>query len=182
MKIHHTLRKHYGASALLIAGLLICSYAFWQLQKISNLPEAKIKTETVSTTTSVISKTKAISVPQKIEVDTEIKTTTTTTLPATETIPVTIIITGQSYPIEVSPGSTVYTAMESLSESGTIPVAFKNFSGLGYFVDAINGQTSDTIQAKYWIYYINGQKATRGISQVQLNSNDVISWKYENAE
>lgn len=93
----------------------------------------------------------------------------------------TFVINGQAYPLQVLEGTSVYHAMKIL-DGNKITVDFKSYSGLGHFVEGINGQTSDTIKGKYWIYYINGAKAQVGISNYFLKSNDIITWKYEAQE
>jgi hypothetical protein len=72
--------------------------------------------------------------------------------------------------------------MQQLQANKQITVEFKNYSGLGYFVNTINGIQSDTLSGTHWIYYINGIKAQIGISQYTLKSNDIITWKYESQE
>lgn len=94
----------------------------------------------------------------------------------------TMVIDGQTYPVFVVAYSSVYDALYKLNLDNKIKVEFKNYSGLGYFVDSINGKGSDKLHGKYWIYYINGVKAQTGISSYILKLNDVITWKYENQE
>lgn len=55
----------------------------------------------------------------------------------------------------------------------------KEYSGLGFFVEEINGVKNNTQEGRYWIYYINGKKAQVGISSYILKPNDIIMWKYE---
>lgn len=93
-----------------------------------------------------------------------------------------VIVDSQSYPASLMPESSVYDALFKLNAEKKIQVTFKSYSGLGYFVDEINGVKSDKLRGKYWIYYINGVKAQTGISTYIIKSGDVIIWKFESAE
>lgn len=93
-------------------------------------------------------------------------------------ISATLIINGSRFETSVEENATIYDLMVVLSHEGAFSLSTRNFGGsLGYFVEAINGtkNTNDHV----WIYYINGQKATVGISNYKLKSNDIISWNYE---
>lgn len=62
-------------------------------------------------------------------------------------------------------------------------MTFKDFGpGLGYMLESINYQPSDSQKKMYWIYYINNKKATVGISTYTVRSHDLITWKYEPEE
>jgi hypothetical protein len=52
-------------------------------------------------------------------------------------------------------------------------------TGLGTFVEEINGIKNSTKEKMYWILYINNKKSNRGISSLILNTNDIIKWNYE---
>lgn len=80
----------------------------------------------------------------------------------------------------VKEDSTVYEAMKELVKEGKISVEFKQFSGLGAFVQSIDGLAPKGNQ--YWIYYLNGQTANVGVSLTKLKNNDVITWRYETAK
>lgn len=47
----------------------------------------------------------------------------------------------------------------------------------GVMVHAINGLPSDSTH--FWALYQNGEQATTGAAQLQLQQNDTIIWKYE---
>ncbi len=81
----------------------------------------------------------------------------------------------------ISPTSTVYNLMQYASADSRQPFSFKTktFSGMGEFVEEINGLINNTQTGKYWIYYINGESAKMGISQQIVKPNDIITWKYE---
>lgn len=100
-------------------------------------------------------------------------------IPDQNQIAVTIIINNQTYPLNLPEKSTAYAAMVQLVADKKITVVFKEFSGLGYFVDEVDGVKTDGQSGKYWIYYLNGKPAQIGISNYILKNNDLITWKYE---
>ncbi|MCX6755759.1 MAG: DUF4430 domain-containing protein [Candidatus Nomurabacteria bacterium] len=84
-----------------------------------------------------------------------------------------------SYQIMVDPGSTVYNAMEKLNNDKNSGFSFhsKEYSSLGNFVDSINGVPGTP--GKYWLYYLDGKKASMGVSKNKIKSGDVVTWKQE---
>jgi len=61
-------------------------------------------------------------------------------------------------------------------KEGKIDFKDKTYSGMGKLIEEINGISNGD---KYWIYYVNGQKANIGISNYKIKAGDVVSWKYE---
>jgi hypothetical protein len=84
----------------------------------------------------------------------------------------------ESYKGEVIEGESVYDFMNRLKERNVINFKEKTYAGLGKFIEEINGIKGNG--EKYWIYYVNGEKAKIGVSIYKLNPGDVVSWKYEN--
>ncbi len=98
---------------------------------------------------------------------------------AQKTIPVTLIVEGTSYELRVIPGSSVYDVMKQAQTIKGLEFTGKDFSGIGYFVEEINGKRQDLSNRHFWIYYVNDQKAKAGISSVFVDNQDIIEWKYE---
>jgi len=71
----------------------------------------------------------------------------------------------------------VYDFMDTLRQEGKITFTEKNYTGMGKFIETINGIQSNGDQN--WIYYVNNQKAKVGVSNYKIKSGDVVSWKYE---
>ncbi|MDO8521822.1 MAG: DUF4430 domain-containing protein, partial [bacterium] len=68
-------------------------------------------------------------------------------------------------------------AMNILASSSSFRFTSKDFSGMGAFVESINGkQNSNNL---YWILYINGKSSDVGASQTTVHSGDTIEWRYE---
>jgi len=70
----------------------------------------------------------------------------------------------------------VYDFMTKLQEEGKINFKDKTYSGMGKFIEEINGIKNGD---KYWIYYVNNKKANIGVSNYKIKPGDVVSWKYE---
>jgi hypothetical protein len=117
----------------------------------------------------------------EIKKNEELKTETASSTSADIKNPIaaTIKINDQQYELSLSEKSTVYDALQKLTMEKKITISMKEFSGLGYFVEEINGTKNDNQAGQYWIYYINGQSAKVGISSYILKNNDLITWKYE---
>jgi hypothetical protein len=58
----------------------------------------------------------------------------------------------------------------------------KEYSGIGMFVEEINGVKNDTSAQKYWIMYIDGESASVGASGYVLRDGDIINWKFEKSK
>jgi uncharacterized membrane protein len=88
-------------------------------------------------------------------------------------------VSNHTYNIKVKDGSTVYDAMIALQsrKENNFSFSSKNYPSLGNFIYKINGVKGTP--GKYWIYYINGKKASLGVSKYILKEGDRISWKQE---
>ena len=73
--------------------------------------------------------------------------------------------------------TTVYDFMNELRNERKITFTEKNYTGMGKFIETINGIQGNGNQN--WIYYVNNQKAEVGVSNYKIKSGDVVSWKYE---
>lgn len=84
------------------------------------------------------------------------------------------------YAVSVPEGSSVYELMNIIAEEDGFSFYGKDYgAGMGFFVEEINGKRQNPKEKKYWIYYINGEKAKVGISTYIVQLNDVIEWKYK---
>ncbi|MDP2664669.1 MAG: DUF4430 domain-containing protein [bacterium] len=93
-------------------------------------------------------------------------------------IPVSLIVEETKYELKVAPGSSAYHVLEAAKEQG---LSFKGreFPGMGFFVEEVNGKAESSRQGMYWIYSINNKKAEVGVSIYIIQPNDVITWSYE---
>lgn len=86
-------------------------------------------------------------------------------------------INGTKYESNTTGVTNVYELMEKLQKEGAINFKDKTYSGMGKFIEEINGiQNSGE---KNWIYYVNNKKANIGISNYKIKTGDIVSWKYE---
>ncbi len=119
-------------------------------------------------------------VPQKQSRNYESKYKNNTDKEKRDVLITSFLVQDEEYNIEIPEGSTGYDLMQSASTQSNFTFSAKNFPGLGYFIEEINGQKNDHMKGIYWIYYINGEKAKVGISNYLLTNGDIIEWKYEN--
>ncbi|EKE07222.1 MAG: hypothetical protein ACD_18C00150G0001 [uncultured bacterium] len=91
----------------------------------------------------------------------------------------TISIEGKKYEVIFAEENIVLKdLLDKLQTESDFSYSGVNYSGLGYFVNEINGLKNSN---KYWVYYLNGVSAKAGISIQKINSGDNIEWKYENS-
>ena len=118
---------------------------------------------------------KEVGETEKIE---KAETPETVNAPAEEKIKAALTISGTKYETAVKPGSSVYDLMSLLKAENKIDFSGKNYSGLGFFVEEINGVKNNPA-GENWLYYVNGQPAPVGVSNYRIKNNDEIEWKYE---
>ena len=165
-------KKKIFIVALVAAILTIVYYfSFYFFKESHNvkLPEARIESRELSQTLPKF----------KTNIKNQIESIVVKEGPVNENIKNTEVflnVFDKTYSAKTEEGINVYDAMKSIDDSS---FSFKatNYSSLGYFVEEINGVKGTP--GKYWIYYVNGQKASVGISNYILKSGDIISWKQE---
>jgi hypothetical protein len=96
----------------------------------------------------------------------------------TDQIQVEMLIGGVEYRINIKSDSSVYDLMNNLREQKKIDFSGQNYSGMGFFIEEINGVKNNPA-GRNWLYYVNGRLAPIGVSYYQLKNNDTIEWKYE---
>ena len=69
------------------------------------------------------------------------------------------------------------TALDLLKEKYKNKVETKVYSGIGEFVQGIDGRTPDTNH--YWAFYVNGKEATVGPSSYISHDTDTLEWKLQ---
>lgn len=98
--------------------------------------------------------------------------------PLEEKIKAIMLIDSDKYEVNIKPGSSVYDLMNLLKAENKIDFSGKNYSGLGFFVESINGLKNNPT-GENWVYYINGRPAPVGVSNHLIKNNDIIEWTYE---
>lgn len=83
----------------------------------------------------------------------------------------------RTYDLRFREGETLYQAMRRLEQAGAIAIEGKNFSGLGFFVEGLNGERNG--RGNYWIYSVNGVKASVGVEGYRPKAGDRIVWTFE---
>ncbi|KKR75996.1 MAG: hypothetical protein UU21_C0021G0019 [Candidatus Levybacteria bacterium GW2011_GWA2_40_8] len=98
---------------------------------------------------------------------------------ATEQKEITVILDfgeGKAETYSAKNAATVLEALEQTAKDNNIPLFLKEFS-FGTLVETIGSKTND--KEKAWVYYVNGQTAEVGADQFEVNTGDIIEWKYE---
>ena len=88
----------------------------------------------------------------------------------------TLLVNDTKYETEITKEISVYDFMIQLQNEGKITFKDKTYTGMGKFIEEINGIKNGN---KNWIYYVNNKKAEIGVSNYKINPGDVVSWKYE---
>lgn len=103
------------------------------------------------------------------------------TTPAT--ITVTLVIQGpgisQLGKLSLEDGATVYQVLKQGSKQLDFSLKTSHHSSLGIFVEGIAGVMNNPKANAYWLYYVNGQFASRGVSLQTVQEGDTITWSYE---
>jgi len=96
-----------------------------------------------------------------------------------EEIKVSLVVKDKTYEAGIPKDSSVYDLMNIINNDKSKNFNFdgREFSGMGYFVDSINGVRG--VSGAYWIYYVNDKKAEIGVSQYILKDGDEVEWKQE---
>ena len=113
-------------------------------------------------------KTNVLSIPESQEQDNLIEAT--------------LRVADKTYPVSLPQDSSVHDLMVKAQETSDFQFKGREFPGLGFFVQELNGVAENPRQGTFWIYYINGEKAKVGISAYTVKADDTISWKYEHEE
>jgi hypothetical protein len=82
------------------------------------------------------------------------------------------------YSKEVNEGISVFGLMELVSEDEDFDFKYTE-SGLGVFIEEIQGIENDASENMYWMFYANDKMADVGASEYTLSDGDAIEWKYE---
>ncbi|MEY4747053.1 MAG: hypothetical protein RLZZ416_102 [Candidatus Parcubacteria bacterium] len=67
--------------------------------------------------------------------------------------------------------------MRALADGHALSFSGRDYSGLGFFVDAINGKKN--ADDHYWFLYVNASSSQTGASRTILKPGDVVDWRYE---
>jgi hypothetical protein len=102
--------------------------------------------------------------------------------PAIATETVSFIISSQKLAVPFEENKSVFDFMKDFRAKGLIGFTEKNYAGMGYLIEEINGQKNNIKENMYWFFYVNGQSSQAGVSQYILKSNDVIEWKFEKSK
>lgn len=102
--------------------------------------------------------------------------------PKENLISASLVVDDNTYEVSLPQGSSAYDLVRIAADQTDFSFKGKEFKGVGFFVEEIMGIAGDTKENKYWIYYINGEKAKVGVSDYTVQPEDTITWKYEKSD
>ena len=159
-------------------GILIFGVLFSAPSK-THLPEV-VETHTqemiseVAVPIEIVSKLPVVAeVPAPLATSTE-KLTAPVEAPRADAV---LVVDGKEYPITLKGEETLEDIMKRLRETSDFSYTGKDFSGMGFFVESINGQKSEG--RMHWIVYVNDKLASSGVSQLFVKVGDRVEWRYE---
>ena len=81
--------------------------------------------------------------------------------------------------IAIGDNDSVFEVLQKVVSENNIELNYKDYGGdMGVFIESIGGQQNDFKSGYYWQYWVNGQYAKIGASVQELQSGDVVEWKY----
>ena len=83
----------------------------------------------------------------------------------------------REYLVPVVRAGTVRDAMREQERTGTVRYEGRDYPGLGYFLESINGVRAE--KGAYWFLYINGELSDRGASSADVAPGDTVYWRLE---
>ncbi len=167
---------------------------------IQNLPKSHVPTEDISsvkgngTSTTTAQKipsttlsispteTRSRTMPTAVEVQSipQVYTSNTTSTVSENLIVVRLTVGSSTKVFSLPQKSSVEDLMLVARDAGFLFFNGKTYSSIGLFIESINGIENNMSNGdRYWIYKVNGKKATMGVSKYILNSHDVVEWNYE---
>src|SRR3989338_10253018 len=186
---HH--RHHFGAFAILIIIAVVSGYVAFGMPNRPTAQQNNTSTQknnTIQDTSNKIQTNNKKQIIKDEKIDAAVNTTSDTQNGSQQfnnltieqlTNQVTVRVDDKDYQTNFVSSTTVYDLMTKLKSKDEISFSGKEYSGMGFFVDEINGVKNDNLFGKYWIYYINGESAQVGISNYIIKRDDLIEWKYE---
>ncbi len=97
------------------------------------------------------------------------------------TMRVSLEVRGKTVEIGLKENGSVYDMLVAAQKKGLISFSGRQFSGVGFFVEEIDGLRQDGRKGMYWIYAVNGTKAHVGVSSYELKEGDRVTFTYEAA-
>ncbi|MDD5590004.1 MAG: DUF4430 domain-containing protein [Candidatus Portnoybacteria bacterium] len=85
----------------------------------------------------------------------------------------------KKYLAKIDAGSSVFQLMEKLTQETDFRFKAQEFSGLGFFIEEINGTVNDARANKFWLFSVNGISSNTGVSQTKLKEGDEIKWEFK---
>lgn len=84
----------------------------------------------------------------------------------------------QNYEIVLATSTTVFSALQDLSQQEKFTVTYKVYPEMGVLVQGINGVVNGT-DDKYWQYWVDGILGEVAANKKLLKAGDKVEWKFD---
>jgi len=188
--------KRFSLSILALFTILIGGYVYFASTQslVSIAPRMDVQEQTVAVAKPVKAPSPIIRAPEASKRSVPVRVLTASPprnqpAPAVHEIDkrsnqlsATLVVQGKSITLVIPERGSVYDMMNLARHEHLITFKEKEYSGMGFFIQEINGIANDSKAGRYWIYYINGKKASVGVSTYEVKLNDNTNWQYEQEE
>jgi hypothetical protein len=149
-------------------------------QKPNNIEQTTINKEIINTSTVATKTDSTDNFSKSTSTNITNSTDTSNNLTAQQQSEAKLIVGDRTYKLRFTTGEKLIDAMERLQLISDQPFSLvtKEYTGMGKFVEEINGVKNSPTTNEYWGYYINGKSAQIGASSYILKEGDNIEWKY----
>ena len=173
--------KKYIAISFLTILILIGGFSYINSSKVKDVPVIESDNNQSSTYLNTNLNTNEQKKVSEIPIQKVNKSENPLPLTDTNNINVSLTVDDKKYETSIKEGSTVFNAMEKIKNESTpdniFDFKYTSNIGLGNFITEINGKYGTP--GKYWIYYVNNEKASIGVSNYILKEGDIINWSQE---
>lgn len=80
--------------------------------------------------------------------------------------------------IKLKEGKTVFDLLKKVTQENNLELSYKEYPGLGAFVESIDNFANDPRNNKWWQYWVNNEYVNAGASFYKLKNGDLVKWKY----
>lgn len=81
--------------------------------------------------------------------------------------------------IAIENNATVFSIIEKISQEKGLDLSAKDYgSGMGAFIEGIDGHINDYSGDKYWQFWVNNEYAKVGAGSYVLQGGELVEWKF----
>ena len=80
--------------------------------------------------------------------------------------------------IRLTEGKTIFDLLKKVTEENNLEFTFKQYSGVGVFIESIDNFANNPENDKWWQYWVNDEYAQVAADKLFLKNGDIIKWKH----